>query len=110
MGNSEVGHLNLGCRTSCSPRISKNFRRSRRWNYILKILFYKKFVITSLNLKEKLHLIGLCSDGGVHSHLDHLFGLLDLAKLQGITEVCVHVITDGRDTNITEGVKLRSGN
>ena len=53
----------------------------------------------------KLHLIGLCSDGGVHSHIDHLLGLLDLAKLQGISEVCIHVITDGRDTNVTDGVK-----
>jgi len=54
--------------------------------------------------QSKLHLIGLCSEGGVHSHLDHLLGLLDLAKLKGLGNVCVHAITDGRDTRTTEGV------
>jgi 2,3-bisphosphoglycerate-independent phosphoglycerate mutase len=57
------------------------------------------------NRSSKLHLVGLCSEGGVHSHLDHLMGLIELAKNQGVTEVCIHVITDGRDTNPKEGVK-----
>ena len=51
----------------------------------------------------KLHLVGLCSDGGVHSHLDHLIGLLEMAKTQDLTDVCIHVITDGRDTKPTDG-------
>ncbi|MDY7012379.1 MAG: 2,3-bisphosphoglycerate-independent phosphoglycerate mutase, partial [Cyanobacteriota bacterium] len=55
-----------------------------------------------------LHLIGLCSEGGVHSHLSHLLGLLDLAKCHGIEQVCVHAFTDGRDTNTTEGIKALS--
>jgi 2,3-bisphosphoglycerate-independent phosphoglycerate mutase len=54
--------------------------------------------------QSKLHLIGLCSDGGVHSHIDHLLGLLDLAKYQGIKDVCIHVITDGRDTLPNSGI------
>jgi 2,3-bisphosphoglycerate-independent phosphoglycerate mutase len=49
--------------------------------------------------------VGLCSEGGVHSHLSHLIGLLDLAKVQGVSEVCLHAITDGRDTNPKDGVK-----
>lgn len=53
---------------------------------------------------KKLHLIGLCSDGGVHSHIDHLLGLLDLAKVNGISDVHIHAITDGRDTKTTEGI------
>jgi 2,3-bisphosphoglycerate-independent phosphoglycerate mutase len=53
----------------------------------------------------KLHLIGLCSDGGVHSHLDHLLGLLDFAKSQAMTDVCIHAITDGRDTKQTSGIE-----
>jgi 2,3-bisphosphoglycerate-independent phosphoglycerate mutase len=54
--------------------------------------------------QSKLHLIGLCSAGGVHSHLNHLVGLLELAKEQGITDVCIHAITDGRDTQPTDGL------
>jgi 2,3-bisphosphoglycerate-independent phosphoglycerate mutase len=53
----------------------------------------------------KLHLTGLCSEGGVHSHLSHILGLLELAKAQGISEVCIHAITDGRDTTPKEGVE-----
>ncbi len=54
---------------------------------------------------SKLHLMGLCSDGGVHSHIDHLIGLLEMAKAQGLSEVCIHAITDGRDTNPKAGAK-----
>jgi 2,3-bisphosphoglycerate-independent phosphoglycerate mutase len=54
----------------------------------------------------KLHLVGLCSDGGVHSHLTHLLGLLDLAKEQRISQVCIHAIMDGRDTPPTSGTKF----
>jgi 2,3-bisphosphoglycerate-independent phosphoglycerate mutase len=52
-----------------------------------------------------LHLVGLCSGGGVHSHLNHLLGLLNLAKIQEVGEVCIHAITDGRDTNPKEGIE-----
>ena len=45
-----------------------------------------------------LHITGLCSDGGVHSHINHLFGLLKWASANGIKKVAIHVITDGRDT------------
>ncbi len=54
---------------------------------------------------SKLHLIGLCSEGGVHSHISHLLGLLELAKAQQISQVCIHVIADGRDTSPTEGLQ-----
>ncbi|HHH76002.1 MAG TPA: 2,3-bisphosphoglycerate-independent phosphoglycerate mutase, partial [Phycisphaerae bacterium] len=56
------------------------------------------------NSESQLHLIGLCSDGGVHSHLDHLFALLEMAKRSGLNTVLVHCITDGRDTSPTSGV------
>lgn len=104
MGNSEVGHLNLGAGRIVPQelvRISDAVEDGTIFtNQALEELCH--------NVREsqgKLHLIGLCSDGGVHSHIDHLLGLLDLAKLQGIDEVCVHVITDGRDTNVTDGIK-----
>jgi len=104
MGNSEVGHLNIGAGRVVPQelvRISDAVEDGSIFhNPALESVCQD--VITS---KGKLHLIGLCSDGGVHSHLDHLIGLLDLAKLQGIREVCIHVITDGRDTNPSDGVK-----
>lgn len=103
MGNSEVGHLNIGAgrvvpqelvRISDAVEDGSIFSNSALESVC-------QDVITS---QGKLHLIGLCSDGGVHSHLDHLFGLLDMAKIQGVSNVCVHVITDGRDTNPTDGI------
>jgi 2,3-bisphosphoglycerate-independent phosphoglycerate mutase len=103
MGNSEVGHLNLGAgrivpqelvRISDAVEDHSLFRNER----------LVEICKTIQARGSKLHLVGLCSDGGVHSHIDHLIGLIDLAKLQGI-EVCLHVITDGRDTSPQDGVK-----
>lgn len=103
MGNSEVGHLNLGAGRVVPQelvRISDAIEDGSIFNNSALLEVCQDVV----NSQSKLHLMGLCSDGGVHSHLDHLIGLLDLAKLQGVSDVCVHVITDGRDTNTTEGI------
>ncbi|MFN5515847.1 MAG: 2,3-bisphosphoglycerate-independent phosphoglycerate mutase [Cyanobacteriota bacterium] len=103
MGNSEVGHLNLGAGRVVPQelvRISDAVEDGSLFEN-------PELVSVCQDVRQrrgKLHLIGLCSEGGVHSHLDHLLGLLDLAKLQGLGDVCVHAITDGRDTNTTEGV------
>src|SRR4029078_12265147 len=51
-----------------------------------------------------LHLMGLLSDGGVHSHQDHLYALLEMAKRQGVSDVAIHAFTDGRDTPPTSGI------
>ena len=103
MGNSEVGHLNIGAGRIVPQelvRISDAVDDGTIFNNAALVK-----VCTAVKASGgKLHLIGLCSDGGVHSHIDHLFGLLDLAKLQGITNVCIHAITDGRDTQPTSGV------
>lgn len=103
MGNSEVGHLNLGAGRIVPQelvRISDAVEDGSIFENPVLVELCQK-----VNKSQgKLHLIGLCSDGGVHSHIDHLIGLLDLAKLQGISEVCVHIITDGRDTNPKDGV------
>ncbi len=104
MGNSEVGHLNIGAgrivpqelvRISDAVEDGTIFQNQA----LLKVCQQVK------SSQGKLHLIGLCSEGGVHSHLNHLLGLLDLAKLEGISDVCVHSITDGRDTKTTDGIK-----
>lgn len=104
MGNSEVGHLNLGSGRVVPQelvRISDAVEDGtlRENPALLKVCQDVK------SRGSKLHLVGLCSDGGVHSHLDHLLGLLDFAKSQELSNVCVHAITDGRDTRPKDGVE-----
>ena len=54
---------------------------------------------------KKLHILGLLSDGGVHAHMKHIIGLVDMAKKKGVEKVYIHAITDGRDTSTTGGVR-----
>ena len=104
MGNSEVGHTNIGAgRIVYQPLelISNSIRNKE---------IYENVNINSVinHVKEngsKLHLLGLVSDGGIHSHINHLFGLLDMIKDKGVKEVYIHVFTDGRDTSPTSGVE-----
>jgi len=97
MGNSEVGHLNLGAGRVVyqdSTRISKAIREGE---------FFKNPVLLSAMESAKkpgaaVHLMGLLSDGGVHSRLDHIFAMFDMVKASGITNVFFHAFLDGRDT------------
>jgi 2,3-bisphosphoglycerate-independent phosphoglycerate mutase len=97
MGNSEVGHLNIGAGRVVYQdltRISKSIQDGD---------FFTNPVLLDCIAKTKtaggrLHLAGLLSDGGVHSHNTHLYALLDLAKREGLREVFVHCLLDGRDT------------
>jgi len=97
MGNSEVGHLNIGAGRvyyQMGPRIDKAIADGSFFEN-------KAYLDACAYVKEKksrLHLMGLVSPGGVHSKEDHLFALLDLAKRQGIKDVFVHCFLDGRDT------------
>jgi len=97
MGNSEVGHLNLGAGRVVPQelvRISDAFEDGS-------ILHNRALVDCCREVQArggKIHLIGLCSDGGVHAHINHLLGLCALVKAQGVADLCIHVITDGRDT------------
>jgi 2,3-bisphosphoglycerate-independent phosphoglycerate mutase len=103
MGNSEVGHLNIGAGRIVPQelvRISDDVEHGS---------FFTNSALVEVcrHVKaqgSRLHLLGLCSDGGVHSHLDHLLALLDLAKLEGVSEVYFHAITDGRDTLANSGI------
>ncbi|MEO1590555.1 MAG: 2,3-bisphosphoglycerate-independent phosphoglycerate mutase [Cyanobacteria bacterium J06632_22] len=97
MGNSEVGHLNIGAGRIVPQelvRISDAVDDGTLQENPALLEVCQKVRYSG----GKLHLIGLCSEGGVHSHLDHLIGLLEMAKAQDLSEVCVHAITDGRDT------------
>lgn len=107
MGNSEVGHLNIGA----GRVVYQDF--SLISHAIEEELFFENpaFLTLISKLKEgkgkgALHLMGLVSDGGVHSHISHLFALLDLAKRQGIEKVWIHFFADGRDTSPTTGVEF----
>jgi 2,3-bisphosphoglycerate-independent phosphoglycerate mutase len=104
MGNSEVGHLNIGAGRVVPQelvRISDAVEDGSLLSNPALVQLCEKVRYRG----GKLHLTGLCSEGGVHSHLSHILGLLQLAKAQGISEVCIHAITDGRDTNPKEGVE-----
>lgn len=96
MGNSEVGHLNIG-----AGRVV--YQELTRINLAIKneSFFQNPVLLDAINLaKEKdrgVHLMGLLSDGGVHSHIDHLFGLLDMAAQQDVKKVYLHCFLDGRD-------------
>jgi 2,3-bisphosphoglycerate-independent phosphoglycerate mutase len=104
MGNSEVGHLNIGA-GRVVPQELVRISDAVEDGSILSNPALVKVCQEVQNRASKLHFVGLCSEGGVHSHLDHLFGLLDLAKSEGLADVCIHAITDGRDTNPKDGVE-----
>lgn len=102
MGNSETGHLNIGAgRIVYQPLelINKYIETGEFYNNkeILSLLNYAK------ENYKKVHLIGLISDGGVHSHINHLKALLNMTKLNEVDNVYMHLITDGRDTLIDSG-------
>ena len=97
MGNSEVGHLNIGAGRVVYQDLTRISKA------IVDGDFFTNPVLLDCLRKTKaaggrLHLSGLLSDGGVHSHNTHLYGLLELAKKEGLTDVCVHALLDGRDT------------
>ncbi len=104
MGNSEVGHLNIGAgRIVLQELVRINNAISN--GSLLRNHALVEVCQAVQQSGGKLHLTGLCSEGGVHSHINHLFALLDLARVHGISDVCIHAITDGRDTQPTEGKK-----
>ncbi|MDE6834316.1 MAG: 2,3-bisphosphoglycerate-independent phosphoglycerate mutase, partial [Ruminococcus sp.] len=96
MGNSEVGHTNIGAGRivyQMLVKISKDIKDG--------VFFENKALLDAMaNCKEKnsaLHLMGLLSPGGVHSHMEHLFGLVEMAKKNGLEKVYIHAFLDGRD-------------
>ncbi len=97
MGNSEVGHLNIGAGRTV-PQELVRISDAAEDGTLAQNPALLKLCQALKQTKGKLHLIGLCSEGGVHSHTDHLYALVEMAKQQGLNEVCIHAITDGRDT------------
>src|SRR6516164_3765763 len=100
MGNSEVGHMNIGAGRIVHMDITR----------IDLMIANRQFESVSLfgqamerGRQRQLHLLGLLSDGGVHSHIDHLFALLEMAKREKVEKVFVHCFMDGRDTPPNSG-------
>ncbi len=104
MGNSEVGHTNIGAGRIVYQeltRITKDINEGAFFNN-------KEFLNAINHVKENgsdLHIMGLVSDGGVHSHIDHLYALLELAKRNDVQNVYIHAILDGRDTPPTSAIE-----
>ncbi len=102
MGNSEVGHMNIGAGRIIYQDLTRITKAIEDGDF-----FENKALLTAIDNCKKnnsnLHLWGLLSDGGVHSHIEHLYGLLELCKKQGLENVYVHAFLDGRDTPPASG-------
>ena len=102
MGNSEVGHMNIGAGRIIYQDLTRITKAIEDGDF-----FENKALLAAMDNCKKndsdLHLWGLLSDGGVHSHITHLYGLLEMAKKQGLSKVYVHAFLDGRDTPPASG-------
>ncbi|MBD5136930.1 MAG: 2,3-bisphosphoglycerate-independent phosphoglycerate mutase [Lachnospiraceae bacterium] len=102
MGNSEVGHLNMGAGRIVYQELTRITKEIEDGDF-----FKNEELLAAINNCKNngssLHLFGLLSDGGVHSHNTHLYGLLEMAKREGLEKVYVHAFLDGRDTAPTSG-------
>lgn len=103
MGNSEVGHINIGAGRIVYQELARINKAIRDKELLSNQVFIDAIQFASNNTK-RIHLLGLVSDGGVHSHIDHLVGLCDiLRQYEGDVEVYIHAFMDGRDTDPKSG-------
>ena len=102
MGNSEVGHTNMGAGRIVYQQLTL-ITKSIRDGEMLKNPVLVKNMKAAIDTGKAIHLMGLVGTGGVHSHADHWFGVLEMAKQMGAKEVYLHCITDGRDTDPHSG-------
>jgi len=105
MGNSEVGHLNIGAGRIVYQDLTKITKEIMDGTFFENAELLKAMRSAKENGK-KLHLFGLVSTGGVHSHTDHLYALVEMAKKEGLDDVYVHAFTDGRDVAPTSGAEF----
>ncbi len=101
MGNSEVGHLNLGAGRIVYQELTRINMAIRDGSFFRNQVLLD--IMDRVQAGGTLHLIGLVSDGGVHSELEHLFAIIKMAREKGLKKVCVHALLDGRDTVPTSG-------
>jgi 2,3-bisphosphoglycerate-independent phosphoglycerate mutase len=102
MGNSEVGHTNIGAGRVVYQELTRISKEIADGEF-----FENEELLKAVNYVKKsggaLHAFGLVSDGGVHSHIEHIFALIKLAKQQGLSDIYLHCFMDGRDTSPTSG-------
>jgi 2,3-bisphosphoglycerate-independent phosphoglycerate mutase len=103
MGNSEVGHLNIGAGRIVYQDLVKISLAIKDGSFYKHPVLINAIDYAKENAK-KIHLIGLVSNGGVHSAMDHLFGICDAAKMNGFNNLFIHALTDGRDTDPKSGL------
>ena len=105
MGNSEVGHITIGSGRIVNQPLQKINKALEDGSF-----FNNEQIINAINhAKEKnskLHILGLLSDGGVHSHINHIFALINMAKEHGIKDLYIHVFLDGRDVTYNSAKNL----
>jgi len=103
MGNSEVGHTNIGAGRIVYQELTRITKAIQDGDF-----FTNEALMGAINqckwFNSTLHIFGLMSDGGVHSHIDHIIALLELAKRNGLSKVCFHCFMDGRDTPPQSGI------
>lgn len=97
MGNSEVGHMNIGAGRTVYQSLQYINERINDKSFFENEVFLEVINHAKKN-SSKLHILGLISDGGIHSHIDHLLALVDLVKKEKVEKVYFHLFTDGRDT------------
>ena len=103
MGNSEVGHLNIGAGRIVYQELQRINLAIRSGEFAKNETLLNSIRYAKQNNKS-LHLIGLVSDGGVHSHIDHLKAITSICKRENLSDVYIHAFTDGRDTDPKSGV------
>ena len=103
MGNSEVGHTNIGAGRIVYQELTRITKEIEEEKFYQNDSLKKAFDHVKKN-DSSLHVIGLVSDGGVHSHIDHLYAILQMAKKENVSKVYIHAILDGRDTPPTSAV------
>lgn len=103
MGNSEVGHMNLGAGRVVYQELGRINKAVKDKEFTNHTVIKEAFTYALAN-KKKVHFIGLLSDGGVHSHIGHLKSLCDAAKENNVEEVFIHAFLDGRDTDPNSGL------
>ncbi len=103
MGNSEVGHLNIGAGRIVYQELQRINVAIREGELAKNEVFQSTLQYAKTN-HTTLHLIGLLSDGGVHSHIEHLKAIIQLCEAQQLSKVSIHIFTDGRDTDPKSGL------
>ncbi len=102
-GNSEVGHMNIGAGRIVSQELTRINQEISNGRFFENLAFVDSITYAKEH-NSRLHLLGIVSSGGVHSHIDHCFALLELCKQKEFTNVAIHVILDGRDAPYASGL------